>query len=221
MILGFEFGIREDVSGGRTESATESGEAGERLFVSVAEAGFVLPVAVERAAVIVEMFLGESFLERAGDAGGGVVADEVLFVDPKATETPSGVGHFFDAEGFHVILGFVVVDEGGEDLLEGVLVFRGETGGVSGEVDGEGVEDGLRVAGAFGLSAVAAGGFDLGGRGVTRHSWVLDHEVSMGDGCVERCSTGELLGNQWVRGGIFCSKGCERTSSPPRFPARK
>ena len=61
MILGFEFGIREDVSGGRTESATEGGEAGERSIMGAAETSFVLPVAVEGAAVIVEFFLGEGF----------------------------------------------------------------------------------------------------------------------------------------------------------------
>jgi hypothetical protein len=179
LILGFKICIGKDVSWGRTESAAESSKTGKSLFVSAAEAGFVLPVFGEGAAGIEELFLGERFLEGAGDVGGGVVGDESLLLDPEAAETPGSVGHFFDAEGFHVVLGFEVLDERGEDLIEGGFVFGGETGGVSGEVEGEMVEDGL-VFGALGLSAIAAGGFDLGWRGVARHRSYLDFMLAPG-----------------------------------------
>ena len=135
----------------------------------------MLPVAMERGQLLL---LGERFLGSGGGAGFGVMDDDVLFVDPEAAQTPGGIGHFLDTEGFHVVLGLVVEEERLEDLIEGGLVFGGEAGGGGGETEGEGVENGL-VFGSLGLSAVAAGGFDLSGRGVTRHRSSLDFNLAL------------------------------------------
>ena len=61
ILLGFVIGSGGDVSWWWAEPAAEGGEAGEALLVGLAEAGLVLPVAVEGAAVIVEFFLGKGF----------------------------------------------------------------------------------------------------------------------------------------------------------------
>ena len=168
-----------------------------------AKAGFVLPVTDEGASAVMELFLGEGFAGRAGRIGWGIAGNEVLFVNPEAALTPGGVGHLFDAEGFHVVLGLEVLDKGGEDLVEGVFVFGGEAGGAGGEVMGEGFEDGLRELGPFGACAVAAGGVDLSGGGVTRHRCSRDLKLAWRVGGTDGVGWAGYLGINGL-GAISC-----------------
>jgi hypothetical protein len=187
-------------------------------LVGGAEAALLLPVAMERGQLLL---LGEGFLEGGGAAGAGVVGDEDLFMDPEAADAPSGVGHLFDAEGFDVVLGLIVLEEGFENLLKGFVFLGGEAGGGGGEAERKRVEDGL-VFGALGLSAIAAGGFDLCGRGVARHRCSLDFKVTLAQVGLSRveelnyCGLSELGAdflagrrvNAWtLRGGPFRPAG--------------